>query len=534
MTGKKEAKKISDFETLKKYINLIETIKTGESTKKGVCKALRVDIENLELFIKELKKKNKKAEKELKEKAGIKDNEKLKIEKELGEIPEEDEDLISKLKFFYDRKGFFWMWNDDEFKYEIVDDVEILNKVAEISDDNIINPKSRTLILNTLKQEGRKKIPKEIPKYFVQFKGKLYNIETDEIIEASPDYFITNPLSYEIGRSDKTPTIDKLFIEWVGVENSKALYEIIAYCCVPDQFLQRIIGLCGAGSNGKGTYLNLIKNFIGEKNTASSTIKAISLRNFETSGIYKKLVCFFGEADSSDLANTNIIKSLTGEDLIRYEFKNKTPFSEHSPTTPIIATNSLPMTPDKSDGFYRRWLIIDFPNQFKIKRDLLKQIPEQEYKNLSRKIIKILKELYRKQEFTNEGDIEFRRRRYEERSNPIITFISECFDEGIGFFKLKDFSIIFNEYLKRKKLRPYTINKIGKLLREEGFEISTRKYGENNEDSAKSIIGLSLREIKSIEKNSGLSGKINHQNHQNSLLTQIPTFTLAEYENEEK
>lgn len=450
--------------------------------------------------------------------------------KQLDQLKSKNQDKKNKIlktienngfNYFFDKKSFFWFWNKDEYKYEIVDDVDILNYYHEFTGGDIITPKNRSLVLNILKQEGRKRIPKEISKYSIQFKEKIYDIENDRFINSSPRYFITNPLKYKIGDSTDTPTIDKFFDEWVGGEYKENLYEIIAYCCCQEQFMQRIIALCGAGSNGKGTFLNLTKKFLGNENCCSSTIKAFSTRNFESSATYKKLVCFFGEADSSDLSNTNLIKSLTGEDLIRYEFKNKTTFSEESITTPILATNSLPITPDKSDGFYRRFLILDFPNQFPIKRDLLKEIPYEEFENLSLKIIETLKKLYKSQEFLNEGDIEYRRKRYEERSNPIISFISEFFDEdGTGKIRLRDFFKSFNKHLRQKKLRSLTISKIGKHLRDEGFEIQARDFKEG--DKAKAIIGLSSKKDgQSIEENSSLSSCM-----EKSKLLELPNSTI--------
>jgi len=43
--------------------------------------------------------------------------------------------------------------------------------------------------------------------------------------------------------------------------------------------------------------------------------------------------------------------------------------------------------------FYRRWTIIDFPNQFTEKKDILKDIPEIEFNNLATKCVVILKNL---------------------------------------------------------------------------------------------------------------------------------------------
>ncbi len=434
--------------------------------------------------------------------------------------------------FFFDSYKIWWLWDEKEFYWKMCDEIDILNMYAEKTGNDIIKPKNRQLIMNFLKQGGRKNKPVESPKHWIQFKDTIVNIKTGKKFQATPKYFNTNPLPYKLGSSEKTPVMDKLLREWIickGVQDEsyvQTLKEIIAYSACKEQFLQTIIALTGSGSNGKGTFQKLIEKFLGEKNVCSSNLKALAIRNFEASALYKKLACFFGEVDSYDLTNTNLIKSLSGEDLIRYEFKGKTPFSEHSSTTPIIATNSLPITPDKSIGFYRRWLIIDFPNQFNLKRDLLAAIPEKEYENLGLQVVRILEELYKKNEFTNAGTIDERIARYENRSNPLIIFINKNCKEGNGMIKLREFGNEFNKYLKENRLRPYTITKIGKLLRDEGFEIGARYFGEAKTDSAKAIINLCFKkeEIKHRIAKNGSSGSPEDKGG----LPKLPKLTIGQ------
>ena len=405
------------------------------------------------------------------------------------------DDFVKESPIYYDEHLLWWAWDDTKKSWLMIDDVFVLNlfedffslKTEQVS-------KHSGFILKVLKQKSRRYKPLDLPEYCLQFKNKIYDLKNRKEFLATPKYFLTSPIPHELSESSETLTLDRLFEEWVGKEWQQTLYEILAYSCLKEQFLQTIFALTGAGSNGKGTYQNLLIKFLGKENCVASNLKSLINRSFETSALYKKLLCVVGEVDASDLTNTNQIKQLTGEDLIRYEFKGKTTFSELSPTTFIIATNSLPITPDKSDGFYRRVLTIDFPNQFKLRRDLLSEIPEKEFSNLCRKVVDTLSKLLEKQEFTNGGTIEERRKRYEERSNPLMMFISQAYEEdGTGFIKLREFSNSFNSYLHEKKLRQLSVSRIGKLLRDEGFEVSTRKYKEEGEivDSAKSIIGLS-------------------------------------------
>ena len=91
---------------------------------------------------------------------------------------------------FYDRAGMFWLWNTQETKWEIVDETDILNMIAEVTNEDTISSKNRTEILNALKQKGRLNIPKPIKKTWIQFKDKIYDIETGENFKATPEYFV--------------------------------------------------------------------------------------------------------------------------------------------------------------------------------------------------------------------------------------------------------------------------------------------------------------------------------------------------------
>ena len=345
------------------------------------------------------------------------------------------------------------------------------------------------------KQIGRKHKPKKIKKSWVQYKDKIYDVKTDEIFDASPEYFVTNPIPWNVGESEETPMIDKLLVEWVGEEYKQTLYEFIAYNISLNKFMQRIFAFCGGGSNGKGTFIKLNYKFIGEENCVSSEIKSLSENRFETAVLFRKLLCVMGEVGYEDLKNTNQLKKIAGEDKLSFEFKNKNPFTEDNTATGVCLTNSLPITPDKSFGFYRKWLIIDFPNQFKeINENLIEKIPDIEFNNLAKKCLRILKELYKNPKFTNEGSFDERMNRYEERSNPVIRFVDEmCEEIPNQNIPLRDFTNACNEHLKKKHLRVLTARQIGKVLRDEGFSVGARKF---DDVSAVVILNLKFKEIK--------------------------------------
>lgn len=401
--------------------------------------------------------------------------------------------------FFYDKSKIFWLWNKESFCWEKSDEVDYLNSIQDLLGVETIDSKARTELIEGFKQIGRKNKPRDIKKSWVQFKDKIYDVKTGEIFEASPKYFVTNPINWKIGNSEETPIIDKLFEEWVGSSYKKSLYEFIAYSISLDKFMQRIFAFCGGGSNGKGTFIKLCYKFLGEQNCVASEIKSISENRFETARIYKKLLCVMGEVSYDDLKNTNQIKKIAGEDKLTFEFKGKDGITDDNTATCVCLTNSLPTTPDKSLGFYRKWFIIDFPNQFSgVKTDIIKKIPDAEFENLAKKSLRILKELYANPKFYNEGNFEDREKKYEERSNPVIQFVEEaCVEEEGVKTLLRDFTNSCNDYLKKKKLRILTAKQIGKTLREEGFLVGNRTIDGH---SAVVILNIKLSKLLKLSK----------------------------------
>lgn len=387
------------------------------------------------------------------------------------------EQFLRSQPLFYDKSGIWWMWNLKLKKWEIVDEVDVLNRIFQDLNVDTINSKARAEILNSLKQVGRINIPKPIKKTWIQFKDIVYDLETGDKFEATPEYFVTNPIPHKISSDPRTPVIDRIFEEWVGKKYVTTLKEILSYCTLPDYPIHRIFCLVGVGLNGKGSFLNLIEKFIGKENICSTELDTLLASRFEVTRLFKKLVCVMGETNFSELSKTSMLKKLSGGDMIGFEYKNKNPFEEKNYAKIIIATNNLPTTTDKTIGFYRRWCLIDFPNQFDEKIDVLSQIPEKEYENLATECFIKLSLIIKKREFTNEGTIEERKERYESKSNFLEKFIELFVEEDIdGFITKSSFIKKFNSWCKENRNREMSETSIGLKMKEKSYESSTKHF----------------------------------------------------------
>jgi len=441
------------------------------------------------------------AKKDLADLAGIK----FKVEKFAGGLKISNfivnvEKFYELQPFFYDTARIFWLWNKEDFRWNKIDDVDILNSIEEELNfgGETVPSNIKNGYLEAFKRVGRRKIPKDTPKHWVQFKDKIYDLKNGDILKASKDYFITNPIPWDVGESMDTPVMDSIFGSWVDKEYVDTLYEILAFCCLPDYPLHRIFCLVGSGLNGKGKFLSLLSKFVGSDNKTSSDLDVLLRSRFECAKLYKKLVCLMGETNFDGLSRTGLLKRLSGQDLVGFEFKQKNPIDEINYAKLIIATNSLPTTTDKTIGFYRRWMIIDFPNSFNEKKDILEDIPEEEYNNLAKKCLFLLKDLLKVREFTNEGSIADRMKKYEDKSNPLAKFLKDNTQNNSDSFVYKfDFRDNFIGWLQQNGYRVWTEKEIG-LEMKNLYDDGRRQADYDYNKYIRAWLGLKWKEKESV------------------------------------
>ena len=405
-------------------------------------------------------------------------------------------DFIKKQPVYYDEGKKWWLWSKRKKQWLMIDEVELFIQFDKIFPEKeyvSLNPRIKSILLDSLKRFARVNKPMEMKKTFVQFKDTMLDLETMDEFEATPKYFTTNQIPWKLGEDDKTPVMDRIFEEWVGEENVKVLYQIIAYCILPDYPLNRIFCLRGEGSNGKSKFLELLTKFLGDNNVVTTELETLISSRFERFKLFKKLACVMGEINKSNIRQTSLIKRLSGGDLINFELKFKDLFDDYNYAKIIISTNRLPRTEDKSKGFYRRWLMIDFPNEFPETKEILDDIPEREYFALTRKSVNVLKDLLKKREFDREGTIEERKKNYEETSNPLGIFLDRhCEFNREYYVPFKEFFECFEKYLEDNERGRITSKRLGTILSDEGYN-KENKYDPETKLNRNVIWGLKLK-----------------------------------------
>lgn len=398
---------------------------------------------------------------------------------------------------YYDKNNIWWIYNQTTHSWEYTDETHLLitlKRILKTLGDSTIKRKHD--LIEGLRQVGRTREPREIPKEKIQFGIHLFDVNTQEVTMATHEDFSINPIPWVLGETSETPVIDKLFTEWVGEEWKQTLYEIIAYTCYRSYPIHLIFVLDGAGANGKSQFLELIHRFLGSHNIASTSFERIQENRFETFSLYKKLASIVGETNFGILKNTDMLKRLSGGDAVPYEQKGGKTFTDRNYTKLLISTNSLPSSLDTSDGFYRRWFIIKFPNQFEEGKDVVDSIPESEYGALARKVTMILPGLLERHEFANQGTREERKERYIDASNPLTRFLRD-FCDLTNLNAHTKYGTLYTRYahwLTQQKRRKVGYREFNDFLQGEGIEVDkTWKIDTNGENvNTRWVLGIRL------------------------------------------
>ncbi|MNW40142.1 hypothetical protein D3C74_172480 [compost metagenome] len=108
--------------------------------------------------------------------------------------------------------------------------------------------------------------------------------------------------------------------------------------------------LLGLPHTGKSVWLALWRSLIGSKHTTAMSLKQLSETRFMTAELFKSKLNLSSEMDENGaIKGTDIIKALTGGDLITGEKKGKDPFHFYGKTKLVACGNHMPLL-SKLDG----------------------------------------------------------------------------------------------------------------------------------------------------------------------------------------
>ena len=266
----------------------------------------------------------------------------------------------------------------------------------------------------------------------IAFKNGIYNIETDELMDFSPEYVVTNKIDFNYNPDAYNEILDKTFNKLAcNDECVRALLEeAVGYCFYRRNELRKSFILTGDKKNGKSTYLAILKELLGDNNTAALDLNELGER-FSPASLFGKLANIGDDIGDDFIANPAVFKKIVSGDRIKGENKGQKEFFFNPYCKLLFSANNIPRIKDKSGAVLDRLVIIPFDAKFSksdpdfdpyIKYKLIKS-DALEYLILLG--LQGLKRVLTNQSFTVSEKVQKSLEEYEETNNPIQLFFKE-------------------------------------------------------------------------------------------------------------
>lgn len=214
-------------------------------------------------------------------------------------------------------------------------------------------------------------------------------------------------------------------------------------------------------------------------------MSSLITNRFALSDLQFKDINIDTELTNDTIRDTSILKKLTGgrKQPIRIERKNQHAYDTTLYAKLFFNTNSINKTIDQTSAYYRRAVIISFPNMFEgIKDDpylLTKLITKEELSAIFNILMIALRNILKNKGIhLNEKTIEERRIKNEIATDPVKSFLDDAIDEEsveTDWITKGDFYDAYVKFCIKHKIPQKPIEAFGKILKKIGYTESKKR-----------------------------------------------------------
>jgi P4 family phage/plasmid primase-like protien len=272
-------------------------------------------------------------------------------------------------------------------------------------------------------------------------------------------YFLNTALPEHL-YPDKANTILRLQ-EWVGL----LLTPIVKF--------QKCLFLFGSGANGKSIFINTIEKLLGDKASATDLDLLLGTNKFFLSTIMGKTANVATEVDVKWL-NNSIFKTIVTGESVTADVKHK-PCIKFKPFVKLIfSTNTLKTGKDNTEGFFRRFHVLEFKNKFEglnCDNELQSKI-NNELEGILIWAVRGLCRLMKNNKFTDSEDFTNSFKEFRCSLDPLEEFLSnhtEKSESSADFITKKDFRDAYVDFCNAQKYDILPENQMGRQMKAKGF-----------------------------------------------------------------
>lgn len=333
----------------------------------------------------------------------------------------------------------------------------------------------------------------------IAFNNGLYDISTGEIKDFTPDVVITNKIPWEYEPEAYSELADKTLNKLACNDPAirALLEECIGYCFYRRNELSKAFVLTGEKANGKSTFLDMVRNVLGEENCSALDLAELDER-FSVATLAGRLANI-GDDISDDFMqgkSVAMFKKIVSGNEVKAEVKNDPNIYFIRPYVKLLfSANDIPRMKDKTGAVLRRLVIVPFNAKFS-KDDpdydpyiIYKLRQPEVMRYLCRIGIEGLKRVIENKAFTTSEKVEKEIKDYEIQNNPILLFLNDIDINEIVNQPTKDVHKRYRVFCLENGFSEMTLSTFSKELnRRLGLSVARRRINGK-------LIGIYTREV---------------------------------------
>lgn len=316
----------------------------------------------------------------------------------------------------------------------------------------------------------------------IAFKNGILDVITGELHPFSHEYIISNRIPWNYNPNAYHELADKTLNKIACGDTSirMLLEEIMGACMYRSNDLAggKAFILVGGSSNGKSTFIKVIKTILGKDNYSALDMSKLDDR-FSTVRIYGKLANVGDDIGDLQIQDSSTLKKIVTGESIEAEQKGQPKFEFEPFCKLVFSANNIPRIGKGRDSaaLKRRLIIVPFEATFKeddpdfdsnIKWKLTQSEAIEYFIKLA---VEGLQRVIKNQRYTESEKVKKAGEEYAEENDSILSFLKDCEDAD---FKIDDepTEIVYQRYLgfcADNGFPNLTKTSFSKLMKRHGF-----------------------------------------------------------------
>lgn len=330
----------------------------------------------------------------------------------------------------------------------------------------------------------------------IAFKNCVYDIDNNAVLDRSPKIVSIRAcpkVEYNPAIADNK-YLDLYMNNLCGSDEDMKnfIYEILGYCLLNSNKLNKFFIIVGEGGNGKSTFLKIITSMFGDNNISRLQLEDIDER-FRVSELFGKIINLGDDIEGGQIFKSAQLKKIVTGEPIMGEYKGEKPFSFYPTVKLIFTSNKLPRITDTSEGMNDRIVVIPFVPRFRDMKNVVIDIDKKIEETggltcLLNRMIEGVKRINKSGKFTQCKSVIEATSQYLKDNDHIALFIEDVDNGEVEYSNFTDFPNnthkgsftiegtatkevyeVYRNWATGNGYRPYGSNLFGKGIAKHGY-----------------------------------------------------------------